>query len=311
MILNENYGNLNMLDKSFLYYIDYDHKNGSYTRVYNNMNLKGSMISPNSKIEVNSVKPHSMKRLIEILDDWQVGFIIFRINKKQICLISTNKQLYNESMAERIILKPSVLFTNLGFNKNASPLFIDSEIELKKELNKIYKKYSEIYETTKKPVWDILVVYKDLSISDKWTQRDNAKRGYVPTPKEKNEYFKFILDYQNAWKNKCAQWMQTHRPDTQNSSEIKKILLRGSKINEFKFKGDIYELVNGNLTWLGMDDKEQFLIYANRKIENDKINGIAIKYRFKGLIPVILGIYGTTETVIPRNFDELYYKPLV
>ena len=133
MILNENYGNLNILDKSFLYYITYDDNSNVWNpkKIYKNMNLKNSMISPESKVEVDPVRPHSMKHLIEILDKPDVAFIVFRINRKQLCLISSNNNLYDREFSGKIIVKPSILYTNLlqsDSTSDAIPRSFDNDL---------------------------------------------------------------------------------------------------------------------------------------------------------------------------------------
>lgn len=306
MILEENYGNLNVLDKSFLYWVD------SYENKDKTMSLKNTLISPESEVKVDPVKPHTMKHLTEILDESNVAFVVFRINKKQICLISTQKDMYGlyYSSGSKFVVKVNPIYSDL--TRVSSFNSYKDDAQLKSWLNNIYKEYTNYFETTKKPVWDIIVVYKDINVSKKWDERHYSKQGYIPTPKEKEAYESFLWDYQNAWKKKCEKWFEEHRPDAQSAKDIKNLLM-GTRINSFKFKGNVYVLYGGIVTYLGVDEeKEKFLYYkkeGNR--EQGEINGFAIKYKFKGLVPTILGIYYSTAKNPPDAFSKASYEPLV
>lgn len=293
MILNENYGNLNILDKSFLYYITYDDNSNVWNpkKIYKNMNLKNSMISPESKVEVDPVRPHSMKHLIEILDKPDVAFIVFRINRKQLCLISSNNNLYDREFSGKIIVKPSILYTNLlqsDSTSDAIPRSFDNDLSLKKFLSKIYNEYPKYFGANTKPVWDIIVVYKDFNVAQKWKERDEAKKGYIPTPKEKEAYTDFILDYKNTWKQKCINYVNEHMKDNQNSNEIKQELLSKTSIKKFKFKGDFYNLNNCPRVNFDSDDS-YYLKYISSNMDNP-IRVILIEFKMKGFKPNIISV---------------------
>lgn len=310
MILNENYGNLNVLDKSFLHYITYDTNRygDNVKKIYKNMNLKNSMVSPQSKVEIDPVKPHSLKHLVEILDNPEVAFVVFRINKKQICLITTNKTMYDSAYIDSnttIIVKPSILFKNLG-TSDGIPKYFNKDSELKHYLKWIISRYEDSYELSKKLVWDLLVVYKDMNVSNLWVSRDEMKQGYIPTPKEKKAYQKFILDYKYAWEEKCKKFIEDNRPDNQNSKDIIKELFARSSIKKFKFKGDIYTLDNVPLVWMHDNDRVNYLKYVSTNKSNP-IRAIAIEFKMKGMIPNVISVkYCDYDS---DNFSN--YQPLL
>ena len=305
MILNEDYGNLNVLDKSFLYWIDYDNS-WKPKKIYRNMNLKNSMVSPQSEVKVDPVKPHTLKHLLEILDQPDVAFVVFRINRKQICLITSNKIFYdNEYSSEKIVVKPSILFKSFG-NEDGRPLYYNKITELKSFLNNIIKKYSEMFETTKKPVWDLLVVYKDINVSKLWSARDEAKQGYIPTPNEKEAYTKFLLDYKYAWDKKCKKYIEDNRMNNQTPEDIIKELFSRSTIKKFKFRNDIYTLDNVPLVWMHDNERENYLKYVSTD-KNNPIRSIIIVFKIRGFMPKVIGIKYSDST--SDNLTD--YQPLL
>lgn len=309
MILEENFGNLNVLDKSFLYFIERDFDTGNYLN--KTLNIKGSLITPESKVEVDPVSPHNMKRLVEILDDFTVAFIVFRINRKQLCLITTNKKIYNQDYAlSRILVKINTIYDDIV--GSADMQYFDNDEQLKRWLKYVYEKYKDKVETTKKPVWDILVVRNDINVSKKWSNRDENKEGIIPTSKDKEAYRNFLLSYQHAWKIKCEKWYAEHRTDAQTPNEIKNLLMK-SRVSSFKFKGNLYVIFGGQITYIGIDEKnERFLFYHKEGVRKEgELNGFAIGYKFKGLTPQITGIYYSTAKNPPDIFSKASYEPLV
>ena len=297
MILEETYGNLNVLDKSFLYWVDpYENKDKT-------MELKNTEVSPESEVKIDPVKPHTMKHLIEILNEYNVAFIVFRINKKQICLISI-MSLYG------------MFYTDSKYKVKANPIYNDltrvsnfnvykDDAQLKSWLNNIYKEYVNHFETTKKPVWDIIVVYKDKNVSKKWDERHNNKQGYIPTPKEKERYRVFLMDFQYALNEKRKKWVESHKKDAQNIDELKKILYQQCNIEKIKFKGNIYKMQDYGKSFL-YTNKVQYIkyVYEDEKIP---VQSLLIKYKVIGLNIKILGIY-YSEKYSSNNLDD--YKPL-
>lgn len=311
MFLKEDYGNLNVLDRSLLLYNDSKNDNNDdgeimLKSIKKPVNLKNTGISPNSKIEIDPVKPHSIKTIIEILDKHDVSALVFRINHKQICLITSFESLYNTfQTGTDIFVKPSAYASiNLNFGNNTNT-YSFNENTLKRKLSELIKIFQEKFNLEKKPKWDLLVIYKDPEIVNKWVQRDKAKKGYIPTPKEKEKYKVFLLDFQSALNEKRKKWVESHRKDAQNINELKKLLYQQCNIEKIKFKGNIYKMQDYGKSFLYTND-EQYIkyVYENGKIP---VQSLLIKYKTIGLNIKILGIY-YSEKYSSNNLND--YKPL-
>ena len=309
MFLKEDYGNLNMLDRSLLFYNDYKENNDEMMlkSIKKPVNLKNTGISPNSKIEIDPVKPHSVKTIIEILNKYDVSALVFRINHKQICLITSFESLYNTSQSGiDIFVKPSAFASiNLDFGNYNTNAYSFTTNTLKRKLSELVKIFQEKFNLEKKPKWDLLVIYKDPEIINKWVQRDESRKGYIPTPKEKEKYRVFLLDFQNALNEKRKKWVESHRKDAQNIDELKELLYKQCNIEKIKFKGNIYKMQDYGKSFL-YTNNEQYLKYVS---ENEKIpvQSLLIKYKVIGLNIKILGIY-YSEKYSSNYLDD--YKPL-
>lgn len=314
MFLKEDYGNLKVLDRSLLFYNDNknvdDNDEIMLKNVRKSVNLKNTGISPNSKVEIDPVKPHTMKHIIEILDEHNVAAIVFRINHKQICLI-TSSEIYNTTQTgQDIFVKPSAFASiNLDFginSVNSHSAYPFREAILKRKLSELVKIFQEKFKLEKKPTWDILVIYKDEEVVNKWIQRDKSKEGYIPTPKEKEKYKLFLLDFQNALNEKRKKWVESHRKDAQNIDELKELLYKQCNIGKIKFKGNDYFIQDAGRTFLYTNDA-QYLKYVHED-EKIPVQSLLIKYKVIGLNIKILGIY-YSEKYSTNNLDD--YKPLV
>ena len=309
MILNEDYGNLNMLDKGLLFFTgkkDVNDYNAEIIR--KSVNLKNTMISPNSRVEIDPVKPHSMKRMLEILNDEKVAAIVFRLNHKQICLITSMATMY-DSYYPIIVKYSSFSAINLGigsmdFGDDIVSKCNDTK-ELKKLLDYAIRNFQNVYNLEKKPKWDIIVIYKDIEIANKWVERDEAKKGYIPTPKEKERYRMFLLDFQKALNEKRKKWVEEHKLDAQNVSELRELLYKQCNIKKIKYKGEEFNLINPNRASYINQRDTQSLLYERKNQKPGEINYISIKYKYVGLNIKIEKILGAVEDGFSDDYTPL------
>ena len=309
MILNEDYGNLNMLDKGLLFFTgkkDVNDYNAEIIR--KSVNLKNTMISPNSRVEIDPVKPHSMKRMLEILNDEKVAAIVFRLNHKQICLITSMATMY-DSYYPIIVKYSSFSAINLGigsmdFGDDIVSKCNDTK-ELKKLLDYAIRNFQNVYNLEKKPKWDIIVIYKDIEIANKWVERDEAKKGYIPTPKEKEKYRMFLLDFQKALNEKRKKWVEEHKLDAQNVSELRELLYKQCNIKKIKYKGEEFNLMNPNRASYINQRDTQSLLYERKNQKPGEINYISIKYKYVGLNIKIEKILGAVEDGFSDDYIPL------
>ena len=223
------------------------------------------------------------------------------------CLITSFESLYNTSQSGiDIFVKPSAFASiNLDFGNYNTNVYSFTTNTLKRKLSELVKIFQEKFNLEKKPTWDILVIYKDPEIINKWVQRDESRKGYIPTPKEKGKYRVFLLDFQIALNEKRKKWVESHRKDAQNIDELKELLYKQCNIGKIKFKGNDYLIQDAGRAFLYTNDA-QYLKYVS---EDKKIpvQSLLIKYKVIGLNIKILGIY-YSEKYSSDNLDD--YKPL-
>ena len=285
MILSEDYGNLNKIDSSFLH-------NGEGKLI----NLENKLITPNSEIVIDKVKPHSLDGFIKLLDDENNQAVIFRMFNRQLFLI-TKQKLYQGNYASKeyqMRISPYVLYLLPDMMHNPFTAF-DTKSSLKDLIKYIFNEISSKHLIDKKPKWDAIIIKSDISGIQKQSERKKALQNVEIKPKEK--YYKgFIDDLKDDWKKRCNEFLKSHQADNMTGQEIKQYLLTRTLVSEFVFQGDkfIKSSKNSDLVWL---NSTNVLTYLRDPVKNDgKFNQIEITISFKGFRLVIDSIRGTTET---------------
>ena len=285
MILTEDYGNLNKIDSSFLH-------NGEGSPIV----LQDKLISPNSDVVVDKVKPHSIDGFIKLLDDQNNQAIIFRLFNRQLFLV-TNHKLYkgmDGSREYQVKISPYVLYLLPDLMQNPLTSY-DTKTGLKDYIKYIFNQITSQHLIDVKPKWDAIIIKSDISGIQKQSERKKALQNTEIKPKERY-YQDFIVDLKDEWRKRCNEFLKSHQANNMTGQEIKQYLLTRTLVSEFVFQGDkfIKSSKNSDLVWLNSTNT---LTYSRDPVKKDgKFNQIEITISFKGFKLRIDSIRGTTET---------------
>lgn len=266
MILTEDYRNLNMIDRSIIRQID----------LSKNVDLD---LSIDSDIEVNKVYDvneegkkvnHTFTKLIEILEQDDVSAIIFRVARKQMCLIGKQGVINGVKSgysADCIVIYSSYGYNIMGNKSGYSRTKLISKSSIKQILKDIFNSaYGEDYVGSK--VWDILVIKKD-SKFDLKKKRLASREDIVQLPGKPGSTQD---DKYRAQMNRLAYEL---------SERLKKY--KDSKKGELKFPNDVMKLFTSNENMKRIRVSDRIYQYNSRTTgTEDGIFTVYLYYMYDG-----------------------------
>ena len=213
MLLNESFGNLDKLDKSFFTgKIDLKRELSKYCTAYS--------ISPNSNVYVDKLRPiegdtesrHTWKYLTNVLlNDDSIAFIIIRSNKRQLLLVSGNDKVFTFMSSDSYYLKWSdtaYSLEDVSSNNPQSEIITSNDVSVRNKICKTVEAFIKEHSNAKRS-WDIIVVGVDNEQKNKRLEREKSKENMEIKPqhgKNKNDYetslcIEFIYDFSNCCQN--------------------------------------------------------------------------------------------------------------
>ena len=250
MILLENLKELHKIDMSILSKFMDD---ASYRSAKRNEKIKQILdyykITADSKIYVEPLKApagsgekrHTWKYATEqVLMNDDVAGIILRSNKRQLMGIFKRNGYYYYAFADMAenLNNSSEYYENSVSNTG-------SLISIRNKMSKVVKSFIETYPNAKKN-WDIIVINKDESFSEKRTSRFNTRKGMEYKPQDKENYENYIKILKDNLATRLVQYVNSKIPDTATEEQLKDIITNAPNIfvKKLKIVGFIYELVD-------------------------------------------------------------------
>lgn len=300
--LFEDYKNLNMIDRSFL----------MPRRRNNTVSLQDINVTPNSKVVINPIEPHKFSTIIDIYESQkdQIAMIIVRAHNRQLLAVypvgrdSIGRQMNSYSYKDFVIQ-----FTPFAYQKCQMHYWYseqeatDSVAMVKTMISRTVKRFYELVApegTTKK--WDCIFVYNDPDVQNQRQKRHLSQINRVLTPSDP-DYDRYIRSLQDMFRTRAQKWIDDHRIDAKNATDIKK-LLKGIKNDRIKFRGEIYNMISRD-----MGKYPNFeLVYGindDGNIDEKHPYYIIIELVFQGLKPTIKRIVGASN-----YWDRSYRQPI-
>lgn len=284
MILNEDYKNLNMIDRSLISEVD--------------LKEEYCQISIDSPVEVNKVKdPHSFSHAIEILEQDDVGGIVFRASRKQLCLIyKTNlnanyKMVYSDYAYYNI----EGIFASSNKTRYCS---INSD-EPKRIISNLFLKAYGDLEGVKK-VWDILVIKKSPK-TDLRDIRKYRKDNNVPLPDDK-EYGLYINGLKSNLNDRLVKYKESKMPNLKSKEDFMNYFITQERLQKIKLKDTIYVLDSRDVANNG--SRITFIYSRKTNPSNLPFDYIFIRVDFDGIHPRITDIFGSNKRY-SNEFNDL------
>lgn len=291
--LFEDYKNLNMIDRSFLIPV----------RGQNTVSLQGMPVTPNSKVVINPIEPHKFSTIMDIYESQkdQIAMIIVRAHNRQLLAIypRTRRNSVGAEIHSYTYKQFGIKFTPYAYQKckmsewYSEQESTDSVATVKTIISRTVKRFYELVApegTTKK--WDCIFVYNDPAVEQQRQNRRSSQINRVLTPSDPN-YDRYIRSLQDMFRTRAQKWIDDHRIDAKNATDIKK-LLKGIKNDRIKFRGEIY-----NMTSRDMGSYPNFeLVYRMNEggnVDEKHPYCIIIELEFQGLKPTIKRIVGASS----------------
>lgn len=290
MILQEDFKNLNVIDRSLINGIEIN---------------RSDDISPDSEVVIDKVAPkerHNFNTVLDMLEnDDDVGYIVFRASRRQLMIIgymnkkdnSTNNGFY-------------VGFSDYAYDiidelgRYQQKQTITDRMTVKTMMSTAFLGFYADDETAKK-VWDILVIKKD-SKRGLRDDRTKSREGVVPLPKEKG-YDTYIQQIKNELDIRLDAYIDSKRPKIQSKEDVMKLFTTEKALKKIRIDDSLYKLLTKNLT----DDE---LIYTYQKMGTDYWNKdvdkyCIIKFGFNGIYPYVKSI-----EIRPETFGSEIHKSI-
>lgn len=226
MLLNESFGNLDKLDKSF-----FDGR----------ISLKGKTdyISPESEVYVDKLRPiegsdqsrHTWKYLTDVLlQDKEVAFIIVRSNKRQLLLLSANRDVVSGIAFDGFYLKWSDLGYNLkseqydvAANNPNSELITSNGVSVRNKICKTVETFINANPNAKKN-WDVIVVKVDRNKKTKHNDRVTARTGMEIKPNNSEEYINYIRSLKRNLENRLVAYSESKLKNITSENDLNAVL---------------------------------------------------------------------------------------
>lgn len=229
MLLTETYENLNAIDRSL------------FDTIKNSI---GKSITPKSKIEVDPIRPHTFKNLVEnYLTNTNISFIIVRVHKRQWCMITSDTFL---CQGGDFMIK----FTKYG-EQNSHNLYnntgTSSTSKISQLLSKTIKKFYDEKEGVR-PSWDCIVVYKDTNVKQLTQNRKDSVKGAIPLPNESG-YDEYISDLREDLEKRLQVYIRKQMTNITTKPQLIKFLKQkisptlikvGDKVYRYESYREIY-----------------------------------------------------------------------
>ena len=281
--LFEDLKNLNMIDRSF--FMD----GGRMEK------LKQITMTPDSRIEVSKILPHKFTTVMEKLSEDDVAAIVIRAHKRQLLFVTKDERIgrvmngyYNYNY---YVVMSDYAYTNCNSHDYRKQTSYNTEAPAKTQISRTVKDFYERVapEGTKKS-WDALIIYRDEQVNDLRQKRAEMNKNRVYVPSDGRKYSDFIDNLESAFQERAVKYIDAHRPNIQNAEELKQLMMKVSKLDKIKYKGNIYTYTDSRVSLTNRGTS--YIQYVATNDDRGRVNPqvIYVILTFKGIMPQIVDV---------------------
>ena len=281
--LFEDLKNLNMIDRSF--FMD----GGRMEK------LKQITMTPNSRIEVSKILPHKFTTVMEKLSEDDVAAIVIRAHKRQLLFVTKDARIgkvmngyYNYNY---YVVMSDYAYTNCNSHDYRKTTSYNTEAPAKTQISRTVKDfYDRVAPEGTKKSWDALIIYRDEQVNDLRQKRAEMNKNRVYVPSDGRKYSDFIDNLESAFQERAVKYIDAHRPNIQNAEELKQLMMKVSKLDKIKYKGNIYTYSDSQASLTNRYSSYVRYVANNddREIVNPQV--IYVMLTFKGIMPQIVDV---------------------
>lgn len=313
MILEEDYKNLNMIDRSIIRGIDLSHRDLDFSM--------DSEISVDKVFDVDDEGKkvnHTFSKIIDILNQDDVSAIVFRASRKQLCLIGKEglqhamKKSYEGDV---VIILSSFIYDKVEDMYNMNRVMTSSLERVKSIIKTLFEKaYPDDY--VGKKVWDIIVIKKD-SKKDLRREREDSQKGIVELPgkdgsAQRAKYQDQLRNLAQDFQEKLILFKDKKMKNINFPDDVMKLFTNDKNMQNIKFNGKVYRLRETSVPRNEQEIKlDLFYQYDNRRydpIENVRETILAIQIGFNGIYPYVDKVYLAPNTYSYGEDVKYIYK---
>ena len=294
MILEEDFKNLNMIDRSLI----------------SNLKLKTSNnFSPDCEVIVDKVKPierHSFNTIIEIVKEPDVAAVVFRAARRQLLLIGYKVgEDFNRSNYNNFFVKFSDYAMDRIDDVKRYPdeQTVDSEAVVKTMISTAFLGFFKDADQSVKKVWDLLIIKKS-DVSPLRQGRKESQKDIAVLPKDKEKYAEYLKKMKNNLEARLERYIDSKRPELKSKEDILKLFTTSKAMNKIRVNDKLYKLTkrtsNSNNTeiTLNYDLDEKSATSLDTDIKN-----IRIIISYKSIFPEIESVRFYSSSWDPMNSD--------
>lgn len=314
MLLNESFGNLDKLDKSF-----FDGK----------ISIKGTLnnISPNSEVYVDKLRPiegseesrHTWKYLTDVLlQDKDVAFVIVRSNKRQLLLLSANRRVVPSVGTDGFYLKWSDLGYNLkseqydvAANNPNSEMTTSNGVSVRNKICKTVETFINSNANARKN-WDVIVVKADYNISNIQDERQKSRENMEVKPSNASysQYVKYISNLKNDLATRLVAYSESKLKNITSENDLKDVLNKRTSffVPKIKIFNTIWQLYDTN-TMINSDNNITGYAayrnpnYGNTTYEDRQYDYLHLAFRISANEVKLEKIWANSS-MSPRTIDD-------
>ena len=296
MILEEDFKNLNMIDRSLI----------------SNLKLKTSNnFSPDCEVIVDKVKPierHSFNTIIEIVKEPDVAAVVFRAARRQLLLIGYKVgEDFNRSNYNNFFVKFSDYAMDRIDDVKRYPdeQTVDSEAVVKTMISTAFLGFFKDADQSVKKVWDLLIIKKS-DVSPLRQGRKESQKDIAVLPKDKEKYAEYLKKMKNNLEARLERYIDSKRPELKSKEDILKLFTTSKAMNKIRVNDKLYKLTkrtsNSNNTEItlnyDLDEKSEASLGTD-------IKNIRIIISYKSIFPEIESVRFYSSSWDPMNSDIL------
>ena len=277
MILEEDFKNLNMIDRSLI----------------SDLKLKTSKnFSPDSEVIIDKVKPierHSFNTIMEIVKEDDVGAVVFRAARRQLLLIGYD---VGEDFSRNNYNKFYVKFSDYAMDKiddvrrYPQEQTVDSEAVVKTMISTAFLGFFNDADKSVKKVWDLLVIKKS-DVSEMRKQRKQNQENIAVSPKDKEKYKEYLMKLKKDLEARLEKYVDSKRPEIKSKEDILKVFTSARGMSKIRINGKLFALTKRTSNSSNTEITLNYDLVNYKESSDDEIKNIRIIISYESIFPVI------------------------
>lgn len=267
-----------------------DKINASLLANHNNLD-KMISVSPNSEVYIDKLRDgegkHTWKYVTNtIVTDDSVAYVVVRSNKRQLMVISHDKDIVGE--LDKYLIVWSQIALNIPevkeLTRNRNFIITSSDINVQTKFYKTVSAFVEFYKGKRN--WDIIVVKKDKTLKDKRQNRLDSRNNMEIKPvkptanlnndvirKQRDVYNMYISGLKNNLADRLKKYSESKLSNINNLEELNAALNQRKLLTPKKIKisgliYNFYEVSNTNSLRGEVQFKVKYRLDVTSKMKN-------------------------------------------